>query len=146
MSFLTLVQLRARTKVTSLIDEDDILIELWLDAANGYLESKNLDDCKPGYDSAMQLITQNIVESLFSNSSQQNILAANSPFRQEKFGSYSYTLKTGIDMLFGENRDDIEQSLTPMIAVLLRKYESNTEKFVSRSTNVFNDKPIIGFE
>lgn len=141
--FLTLEQLQERTKIASLKENGSellVLKELWLDAANGYIFNMHLDETKLGYESAMQIIVQQIVESLSANNGVQNILAANSPFRQEKIGNYSYTLKSGADTIVANNRDEIEQGLTPIVTALLNKYRLNPTKFQVQSTHVFKQE------
>ena len=138
--FLTIAELDERTRISGLRGEILVLKELWLDAANGYVCEMNLDKTKKGFASAMQIIVQEIVESLYVNKSQASIMAANSPFRQEKMGNYSYTLKSGVDMQLNEGRDGIEQSLTPIAGALLAKYRLNRKKFVFNTHSIFTEK------
>lgn len=147
MAFLTLAQLEARTKLTSLIEESTALKEFWLDVVNGFLGSFNLDENAEGFSAGLQYVAQQLVESLSINNSQQNVLAANSPFQSEKIGSYSYALKRPLGM----NEEDINSylyaSLTPMARAILNRYMGASDSVITHSTTVFEEQQdnIIGF-
>ena len=151
MSFLTIDQLDDRTKIDFVKNESVALKTIWLDAANGYLESLALDSSKSGFNSAMQYIAQNIVESMASGNQEASILAANNPFRQEKIGSYSYTLKNNYDIAGGSgstSNDNIHSFLTPIAAAMLQQFRINSKKMQTNTTSVFEnqDHPnIVGF-
>lgn len=118
---------------------NDLLVCLWLEVANAYIENLRLDSTKPGYNASMAFVVQQLVESMSHSSTRERILAINSPFRSEKFGNYSYTIKSGVD-LQNESRDDISQSLTPIAAAILDLYRRNSGKFRTGSITVFKQE------
>lgn len=95
MSFITEAEFLELTTFTEIVS--GVRLTVWLDTANGLLSTFTFDESREGFESALKIVATAIVESFYSSFRRENVIAANSPFKSEKFGSYSYTRLTARD-------------------------------------------------
>lgn len=91
-TYLSVQDLSVRTKVTGLKDAEGAREQLayWIDLAEALLNTFNLDSSLTGFASIAAFATQKVAEHLFVSNEEQIVIVANSPFRSERLGSYSY--------------------------------------------------------
>ena len=134
MAFLT----REEFVVISDIDiTNDTLLDIWLEVANGYLTTFCFNEALEGLQSALKIIAVAIVEHFYATSRRSAVLGANSAFRSEKFGSYSYQRFTQDST--NEKRDLI-YSLSPGIQTIFGRYLCELDPRLI-TTSVFKELP-----
>ena len=134
MPFLTLEEFVIISDITI---TNDSLLDIWLDVANGYLTTFCFNEALEGLQSALKIIAVAIVEHFYATSRRNSVLGANSAFRAEKFGSYSYQRFTKDNT--NEKRDLI-YSLSPGIQTIFGRYLCELDpKLVT--TSVFKELP-----
>ena len=107
----------------------------WIEAANGLLSTYALDDTKEGFAASMRLVASGIVEFFYSKSRSDTIVAANSPFKSQRIGSYSYTRMTASDY----GTIDVVESLPGYLLYILNRYLKHGA--IGVSTGVFKELP-----
>ena len=134
MAFLT----REEFEIISDISiTNGVLLDIWLDVANGYLSTFCFNEALEGLQSALKVIAVAIVEHFYATSRQNTVLGANSAFRSEKFGSYSYQRFTQDST--NEKRDLI-YSLSPGIQTIFGRYLCQLDSKLI-TTSVFKELP-----
>ena len=133
---LSLADLKIRTNVSQLLAEEDSLIQYWLDLGDSIIKTFELDSSVDGYGVNVSFAIQKTVEYLYIDNLEENTLAANSPFKSERIGSYSYT------RFSGEKKFSLKDNLPPIVYSILSTY-LKTNKPISYTTTVFNDLPYI---
>ena len=116
-SYLTSAEFDSLSEIT--ISDNTVKIVL-VDTANGILDSYSLDIARQGFESAMKLVAVGIIEYLYTNKSRAAVMAANSPFKSERLGSYSYQRATPITST--TEQKSVINSLPANIRFILSRY------------------------
>ena len=112
-------------------------LPFWIDAANAVMCTFNFEEGQKGFRSVAKIIAVGIIDYFFSVSRKNAVLAANSPFKSERLGSYAYTRFSPSD---NNMQEGIIQSLPGHVLYLLLLF---LKKGKPRSivTRVFDELP-----
>lgn len=128
---LTRAQLQARTKVVGLREEDDEdTVQYWISVAEALLEPLDLDSSVLGYTVNMLFVVQKLTEHLWINNDEQIVIAANTPFRSQRLGSFAYQLQKNPD------NPTVFSSMPPVVQALIKRYTKNPKQ-LAFTTSVF---------
>lgn len=131
---LPVVELKLRSRVVSLVAETDDVIQYWIALAESLLESFNLDSTLPGYETNIRFAVRKYTEYLYLEDDESTIVNANSPFKSERIGSYSYTRADPAQTQ--ETDEGFFAGLPAIVAAIIKRYLSGSSP-VSFTTSVF---------
>ena len=130
----TYITLSEFKDITSLDIDSSRPFSLWVGVANGILSTFTFDESLEGFEDAIKFVSAAIIEHLSVSSSREIILAANSPFESEKFGSYSYRKRK-------KEKDDSIYSYLPIsILYILNLFLKKSDPRII-TTGVFKELP-----
>lgn len=135
LGLLSIDNFKLMSKVSSLKAEDDDLIQTWISLADNLISSFELDSSRAGFNVNVAFAIQKTAEYLYIQNEEDYISAINSPFKYEKFGSYSYTRFDVKQMAAKSNM--LIDFLPPVAASIINIY-MKTHKPISVTTHVFD--------
>ena len=126
--------IRTCTELSGLAN--DSKLEIWVQRAVARLSIYELDPNKhDGFEINMIIAIQKMTENLWHGFQEASIVQANSPFRSEKIGSYSYTRFDPRGISSGE---EAEEELPVLVRVLIDAYLAEPD-LVFSTTRVFQE-------
>lgn len=132
---LSTSDLKNRTRLNGLKSEVDETIEYWINLASSLIGIYDLDTGKEGFNTNFQFAIQKYAEKLWLDNQETSMLIANSPFRSEKTGSYSWTRfdPRGIASADESDADDFPS----IVRMIIKSYLAAND--IVSSTKVFRE-------
>ena len=141
LNVLSVADFRARSKITQFLAETNEVIQYWITLSESLLETFELDESRSGFAINMAFAVQKLAEALYLENEEEYLTGMHSPFKSEKYGSYSYTRfdrPKGMTMMMGMagNFAILKDYIPPIVAGIINIY-SALDRPISITNEIF---------